>query len=47
MMSGDGYCTADGPISLAKTHSTWNTDRYFYFPSRFGGYSATVEIWYV
>ena len=47
MMSGDGYCTADGPIALAKTHPSWNTDRYFYFPSRFGGYKATVEIWYI
>lgn len=47
MMSGDGYCTADGPIVLAKTHPSWNTDRYFYFPSRFGGYKATVEIWYI
>ena len=47
-MVGNGIVQCDGMLDLSKTHPTWNTDRYFYFPHRYNNQAqCQVTVWYV
>ena len=47
-MVGNGIVQCDGMLNLSKTHPTWNTDRYFYFPHRYNNQAkCQVTVWYV